>query len=250
VRALRAGARLVALVAVTAGVSLAWSAGLAFQPGAQARARWRRRWYRAWARSVLAISGIELEVVGTPPHGPCLLVSNHVGYADIPVLAAASGSLFVSMAEVRRWPGLGFMAARMGTIFLQRGSKRALPGAVEALQRRLADGEVVTLFPEGGNSDGRALRPFWPALFAAPARLGAPVAWAALHYATDPADPPASRAVAWFREPIWRHAPRFLGLRGVRARVTFGAGTLRSSDRKQLARELRARVESVFEPLA
>ncbi len=245
----RRGARAARGIAVTLAWSAVWAVGRLFHPGARRARDWRVRIFRNWARGMLRAARVRVTVEGAVPREPCLLVTNHVGYADILVLASVVDGVFVSMREVRNWPVVGFMAARMGTIFLDRARKRALPGVIAAMEAALARGDVVVLFPEGGNSDGSAVRPFRPSLLDAPARLDVPLAWGALHYAVLPGDPPASRSICWFDEPFPRQAARFLALEEIHATLRFGDGRLRGTDRKELAAELHARVTAAFRPI-
>src|SRR5690606_27173813 len=113
----------------------------------------------------------------------------------------------------------GFMAARMGTIFVDRSDKRSIPDVNAAIERALALGHVVVLFAEGANSDGTVVRPFRAPLLDPAARLEAPCAWGTLHYTVLPGDPPASRSVCWYEEPILRQSLRFLALERIDARV-------------------------------
>ncbi|MCY2961965.1 MAG: lysophospholipid acyltransferase family protein [Planctomycetota bacterium] len=249
-RPFRRAGRLLGGVGATLGHSVVWAVGLPFHRGPERSLAWRVRCFRGWGRALCRIGALHIEVVGEPPREPCVLVTNHVGYADILVLAAVlEGPAFVSMHEIRTWPLIGFMAARMGTIFIDRRDKRAIPVVNAAIGAALERGQVVVLFAEGGNSDGRAVRPFRPPLLDPAARLGAPCTWGTLHYRVLPGDPPASRSVCWHEETIWRQAVRFLALERIHARVAFGGDSLRCADRKQLAADLHARVLSRFQPI-
>lgn len=250
VRVARRVARVLRGLTATVGLSALWLAGRPFHRGPERARDWRMRLMRAWGRAMTRTGRMNVEIVGEPPREPCVLVTNHVGYADILTLASVlDGPAFVSQHEIRSWPLVGAMAARMGTIFIDRADKRALPKVNDAIGRALANGQVVVLFAEGANSDGRLVRPFRPSLLESAARLGAPCAWATMHYQVLPGDPPASRSVCWYEEPILRQVARFLALDRVDARVTFGAGRLRDADRKRLASELHARVVSAFRPM-
>ncbi len=250
-RPFRRAGRLARGVAATVLRSAVWLAGLPFHRGPERSVEWRVRCFRAWGRSLCRIGAVDVEVLGAPPREPCVLVANHIGYADILVLASVlDGPAFVSMHEIASWPLVGFMARRMGTIFIDRSKKRAIPEVNAAIEHALANGHVVVLFAEGANSDGSLVRPFRASLLDPAARIGAPCAWATLHYAVLPGDPPPSRSVCWYEEPIVRQALRFLALEKIRARVVFGDGVLRDADRKQLAADLHARVLSRFEPMA
>ena len=59
---------------------------------------------RHWGRACLAVLGCRVTVRGAPAAAPCLLVSNHISYVDILVLAAYSPARFVSKAEIADWP--------------------------------------------------------------------------------------------------------------------------------------------------
>jgi lyso-ornithine lipid O-acyltransferase len=249
-RAARRAARLSRGLARTMLASTSWIVGVPFHRGPERARAWRERCFRGWGRAMCRIGGIEIEVVGERPAAPCVLVTNHVGYADVLVLAAVlDGPAFVSMHEIRSWPLVGFMAARMGTIFVDRSDKRSIPAVNSAIEHALAHGHVVVLFAEGANSDGRVVRPFRPSLLAPAAKLAAQCASGTMHYSVLPGDPPASRSVCWHLDPITRQAARFLALERIRARVVFGAERLRSTDRKRLAAELHERVLARFVPM-
>jgi 1-acyl-sn-glycerol-3-phosphate acyltransferase len=249
-RVARRAWRLSAAVTVTVARSALWALGAPWRRTPAAARAWRVRCYQGWARALCRIGRIEIEVAGAPPRAACVLVTNHVGYADILALAAVlEAPAFVSMHAIRGWPLVGAMAARMGTIFVDRSDKRAIPAVNAAIAAALADGRVVVLFPEGANSDGRAVRPFRPPMLEPAARSGADCAWAVIRYEVLAGDPPPSRSVCWYEEPIGRQALRFLALERVRARIEFGADRVRNADRKSLAAALHARVVARFRPL-
>ena len=164
---LRAAARLAALVPATALVTVAFLALRAVErplhgPGGP----WSRRVKRLGLRVTLAVIGLRLRRIGHPIRGAGAQVSNHTGWLDIWALNAASEVTFVSKAEVRGWPVLGWMAAVSGTVFItrRRGDSAAQQAA---LVRRLAAGETLAFFPEGTSTDGRRVLPFRSTLFAA-----------------------------------------------------------------------------------
>lgn len=237
---------------VTGGAWLVWLAGhLLLAPFPARREAWRRRLFSLWARTALRVLGVELSVSGPVPTDPGFLVSNHLGYLDIPVLAACLPAVFVSKSEVRAWPVLGFLSHSMRTIYVRRERKRELPEVNREIDAALARGDSIVVFPEGTSTNGSGLAPFRTSLLAPAAAAGLPVRYACLHYETAGGDPPASLAVAWWGDMAFLpHVLELLALRGVRARVSFGPGPVSERDRKLLAEKLRQGVDRLFVPIA
>ncbi|MFA7269907.1 MAG: lysophospholipid acyltransferase family protein [Sterolibacterium sp.] len=123
----------------------------------------RRRLQQGWSRRLLAILGVRLEVTGrAQPSG--LLVANHISWLDIFVIGSIAPASFVCKSEIRSWPLIGLLCARTDTIFLERGSRSAARRVNQTLSRKLGNGEVVAVFPEGTTSEGASLLPFHAAL--------------------------------------------------------------------------------------
>lgn len=119
---------------------------------------------RWWHRRLCRVLGLRLEVSGGLQPG-CLLIGNHVSWLDIPVLGAQGELGFLSKAEVRGWPLVGWMAEIAGTHFIARGSHQA--DEVRArLVEQVRQGHTLLIFPEGTTSDGRLVRRFHPRLLA------------------------------------------------------------------------------------
>ncbi|HET9768994.1 MAG TPA: lysophospholipid acyltransferase family protein [Thermoanaerobaculia bacterium] len=244
-RFLRAVWRGAALVAYTGACMLVWRAGAAWAAREPGRAwRWRCSWFRRWARGALRLLHIRLQVMGPIPQQPFLLVCNHLGYLDVPVLASVVDAAFVAKVEVASWPVLGRLCRWMGTLFVDRRRRRDLPAALHALDNELAAGRGVVVFPEGTSSGGGRVLPFHAPLLAAAAEAGLPVAWAALDYATPPGEPPASTAVCWWGDlpPFHAHFAALLTLPYVQARLRLGDRRVVATDRKRLADELHSAV--------
>lgn len=117
-------------------------------------------------RMVLAILGFRRTVLGRPMQGGGAVVANHTSWLDIFALNATQRVCFVAKAEVRGWPGIGWLARATGTVFIRRDRRQAAAQA-RLLAARLAAGQRLLLFPEGTSSDGRRVLPFRSTLFAA-----------------------------------------------------------------------------------
>lgn len=218
--------------------------------GERARARRlanRRVTMRRWCAGVCRALAVRVEVRGEPPREPGLMVCNHLGYLDIPVLGAHANTIFVSKSEVADWPVIGPLATLGGTIYVERAAKRKLPAVNEQIRSALASGEGVVVFPEGTSSGGDDVLPFRPSLLAPAADLELEVRAAGLHYATTEGDPPARVSVCWWGDMDF--APHVLGLlklREIRATLTFAPQPRRAGSRKELAQTLREAVSDAI----
>ncbi len=159
--------------------------------------RWRHRprggdgLVRWWSHRLVRILGVEIVIEGRAPPPPVLFVSNHLSWLDIPVLRAAFDTTFVSKAEVRRWPAVGRLAHRAGTLFLERGRPEATARIAERMTWMLARGQSVLIFPEGTTSLGTSLRRFHGRLYSPAIHTGVSVQALALAY-SDGAGPHAA----------------------------------------------------------
>jgi 1-acyl-sn-glycerol-3-phosphate acyltransferase len=203
-----------------------------------------------WARVVARLLGMRMETRGTPPAAPFFLVSNHVSYTDIVLIAAQLPSVFVAKAEVARWPVMGGICRIVDTVFIDRTSKRDIPRVMGEIERVLGSGRGVVVFPEGTSTSGESVLRFRPSLLEIAARAGIPVSHVCLYYETPPGYPSARDTVCWFGgEGFLSHMLKILQLPWVRARVTFGGNVIQGVDRKELASRLQTAVEANFEPM-
>lgn len=246
-RWLRQGYRLAGFTLITSVLLVVRVAPMPILRLRDADRAWRDRIFRLWARTMCRIIGMRVHVVGQPPEPPCMLVTNHLGYVDIVLLASHLPAVFVSKAEVAGWPLMGAAAKSVGTVFIDRARHRDLYPAIEQIERALANGNGVVLFAEGTSSNGAAVLPMKPSLLQVPAAQGTPVHYAAISYATPEGEPAASEAVCWWNEsPFFGHLLGLLRLTGFDARLHFGDEAIVESDRKRLAGRLHAAISSDF----
>lgn len=137
-----------------------------------------------WHSRVADILGLRITVSGPRPKAPALLASNHVSWLDIVVLGGLTHTDFLSKYEVRKWPVMGWLAARSGTLFIRRGQNETAVVRGQ-MKDRLRHRGMLTLFPEGTTTDGREVRPFFSRLFAAAIDTGTDVTPVALRYHID-----------------------------------------------------------------
>lgn len=130
----------------------------------------RRYLPRLWHRVACRLLGIHVRVHGElDRRRPLLLSANHVSWKDMLVLSSIADVVFVAKSDVRGWPVFGLLARLQASIFIEREQKRAAGHQVNEIGRRVADGEVVVLFPEGTTSDGNRLLEIKTSLFGAAA---------------------------------------------------------------------------------
>jgi len=204
--------------------------------------------FRNWARWSARAIGARIEVEGSPPDAPFVLVSNHLGYVDVLVLASQIDCVFVSRADVAGWPVLGPLVRMVGTIFIDREAKRDIPRVLVQVDDNLAHGRGIVIFPEGTTSDGSTVLPFRPPLLEAATRAGIPVRCVSLTYRTPPGTAPASETVCWWGDmTFWPHVLRLFRLPYFTAKVRFAPERIRETDRKRLAATAREIVARHFE---
>jgi 1-acyl-sn-glycerol-3-phosphate acyltransferase len=123
---------------------------------------WRRVFRRVilWLLRIIVRLCVRCSISGReniPTQGAALLVSNHLGDADMVVgLAFAPKPVeFISKAEMYDYPVVGKLMDAYGVIWVHRGQpdRRALRAALQGL----SEGRMVTIAPEGRESLSGAL---------------------------------------------------------------------------------------------
>ena len=211
---------------------------------------WRQIIFRIWARSFLAISGMQVEIIGEPPRAPFLLVSNHLSYVDIPAFRAILETVFVAKSDVKHWLFAGSLIREMGTIFIDRNNRRDIPRVGNEIIKKLDEGEGVLVFPEGTSTKGEDVLPFNSSLLDFAARAELPVWFASISYRTPKSETFSGNAICWWDETVFiEHLWRLFSIREFTAIINFGEIPITHADRKLLAHELRERVKEKFIPV-
>jgi len=208
----------------------------------EARADWLHRFCARAMRGM----GIRIGVMGVFPERGAV-ISNHLSYLDIVVFAAVHPCVFVSKAEIKGWPVVGWMTTMSGTVYVERGHGGSAMRARKGMQDAVDAGLPVVFFPEGTTSNGNGLLKFHSGLLSKAIDTGSPVTAAHLRYSFAVENGPdvsvANDVCYWGDRSMLPHVFKFLGLRGVRAEVRFAEEPIAfSSDdlhRKKAAVEAR-----------
>ncbi|MFF2009402.1 lysophospholipid acyltransferase family protein [Streptomyces sp. NPDC058195] len=191
----------------------------------------RERLIRRWSYGVVRAFGVRVRITGAPvpsarkpgtpgtPGTPVssgttgtLVVANHISWLDIPLVAAVLPGRMLAKREIRDWPLLGPLAARGGTLFVDRDRLRALPATVRALAAALRRGGRVVVYPEGTTWCGRGPGGrFAPAAFQAAIDANATVLPVHLSYHTAPPRPPGRQKPAPANDHVPAGAAAFVG---------------------------------------
>jgi 1-acyl-sn-glycerol-3-phosphate acyltransferase len=210
--------------------------------------RQRADWLHQFCIRMLREMGIATRIEGQfPPRG--VVVSNHLGYLDIIVFAAAHPCAFVSKAELANLPLLGWMTTMAGTVYVERGSGGSALRARQGMQAAANAGVPVVFFPEGTTTDGSTLLPFHSGLLAQAIAAGQPVTAAHVRYRLTQDNGPGvtirSHVGYWDDTPLFQHIFRLLAVRGIEVELRIAAAPIAFSapaDRKLAAEQARAAV--------
>ena len=194
-----------------------------------------------WSGTMVRLFGFRIRCFGTPLPGAVMYVANHISWLDIELMHSQRAISFVAKSEIARWPLVGWLATRAGTIYHQRGSTHSMSTVMERVVERLRAGRPVGLFPEGGTGRGDEVRTFHARVFQAAIDAEVPVQPVALRYGRDgrqdpevPFAPGESFAGNFFR---------LLGQPSMDAEVHFLEPVERTPDaRRRMAEESRARI--------
>ncbi len=143
----------------------------------------RDKLHLRWSKQLLAILGVRLTTSGAPIKAG-LITANHISWLDVFLINAHTPATFVCKADVARWPLLGTLVKKSGTLFIERNKPRAAAATAKAITALLNQGKSVAIFPEGTTTDGAHVLPFRSALIEAAIEAQAPLQPVALMYSS------------------------------------------------------------------
>lgn len=202
---------------------------------------------QVWSRQLLTCLGIGLVVNGEPArNGPALLMANHISWLDISALHSAGFCRFVSKADIMQWPFIGKLAIGVGSLFIERTSRRDAMRVVQHMTERLRAGDVLAVFPEGTTSDGQSLLPFHANLFQAAISAEAPVQPVSLQFIDSASGKPSFAPCYIDDDTLMASFWRTLCTPGISVVISYGLPQLAMGrDRREWSRDVRAEIDAL-----
>jgi len=196
---------------------------------------------RWWSATLVRRFGLRIRSFGQPLPGAVLYVANHISWLDIVLIHSQRAVSFVAKSEIARWPFVGWLSARAGTIFHRRGSTDSLAAVMATVVERLRAGGPVGVFPEGGSGHGDKVGTFHARIFQTALDANVPVQPVALRYGRDGHQDPS---VPFGRkEGFFPNFLRVLGNPPMDAEIHFLEPVAATPDaRRRMAEESRARI--------
>jgi len=187
---------------------------------------------RLWARCSCLLLNIKIKVTHkSMVEQGSLIIANHVGVPDIFVMGSCFPSFFVSKADVRRWPLVGWLSQLGATIFVDRNRKQQVRSTIDQLQYRLKAKCSVILFPEAQATDGKDILQFKSSYFEAAIQTGKPVVPVVINYH----DKNQPSVACWYNINFLTHLFRLLKQKQLNTTVQILSSIQGETDRKVLA---------------
>lgn len=203
---------------------------------------WATRW---WSGALIRRFGFRIRRIGEPLAGATLFVANHVSWMDIELMHSQRMMSFVAKAEIARWPFVGWLATRAGTIYHQRGSTHSLGTVMQAVVAKLGEGGSAGVFPEGGTGPGNVVRTFHARIFQVAVDASVPIQPVALCYGRNGTMDLSVPFGA--NESFFANVVRLLGGPGMDAEVHFLEPIQpASAGRSEVAQLARARIAAAL----
>jgi len=203
------------------------------------------KWLPRWSRAILRIYNLHIEAHGayvedgriypgcSPDGVGRIFVMNHRSSMDIPIVLRYFQAHVISRHDLASWPLIGRSARRVGTLFVDRSSRRSGASVLKEVARVLRVGEGVAMFPEGTAFAGDEVHEFRPGAFNAARRTGAQIVPVGIAYGDE--------AAYYRKEPFLTHIQRVGSLPQLRVALEIGepleTGGRSSVEMKNLARE-------------
>ena len=142
-----------------------------------------------YSRGFLYVLGIKANFIGEEKlqddkKNNYLIVSNHLSYLDILILASKIPSAFVTSTDIKNTPFLGQIVTLAGCLFVNRKDKTNIKNEIKELREALNYGLNVVVFPEATSTNGDEVIRFRHPLFEASIATESPILPLTLNYSS------------------------------------------------------------------
>lgn len=154
-----------------------------------------------------------------------LIVTNHISYTDIIVLASLHPMLFITSKEMRNTPFLGQITQLGGSLYTDRRHISALKNDLQEITDVMKEGFDLALFPEGTSYNGEIVHPFRKSLFESAIQSATPVLPMCIKYLSidhEPFSKVNRDKVCWYGDmAFFPHFPNMLKLKYIQVEITI-----------------------------
>ncbi|SEK59103.1 1-acyl-sn-glycerol-3-phosphate acyltransferase [Roseateles sp. YR242] len=202
-----------------------------------------------WSGKLLRVLGVTLQPLHAPTTTARLITANHVSWLDIAAIhAVIPEARFVSKADIKHWPLVGGLATAVGTLYIERASKRDALRVVHQTAEALSRGETVAVFPEGTTGAGYPLLPLHANLLQAAISVNAPLQPVVLRW-HQPGQPYSEAACYIGQMTLMQSLWRILTARDLHVRVeSLPLMETHGQERRALAEALSQRLSAALPP--
>lgn len=139
-----------------------------------------------WGKGLAWIMGVRIHPRNerSGPMGD-VIISNHMGFLDVPILLSLFPSVFIIKMEMRRVFFFGRALEKQGHVFVERSSENSRKSARDGVRQVLENDDRIIVFPEGRASPGAERLPFKPFCFYEAARQGKRIEACVIDYLPD-----------------------------------------------------------------
>lgn len=196
---------------------------------------------------------MNLKVINPPPPDQVnLIVSNHMGFVDILLMASIRPSLFVTSMEMRETPFLGLLTEMGGCIYVERRSRVKILEEMHTIVNTLKSGHSVVLYPESTSTNGEQVLPFKKTLLMAAAHAHVPLLPAVVNFRTVNGESFSLRwrdHLCWYGDiPFHTSMWKALTLKSIDAEIEFLEPIMlkHDDDRTEVAQRAHAMIAQRF----
>jgi 1-acyl-sn-glycerol-3-phosphate acyltransferase len=182
-----------------------------------------------YAKRAMKALGVEIDVIGLDKavmhKKNFLLVSNHMSYVDVMVMASLVPTVFVTSVDMGETKFLGTIAELGGAIFVERRNRLKVERDIAQMTNSLKQGFNVVIYPEGTSSNGDQVLPFKKSLLMAAVEAERDILPVAIKYLTvdgEPVEQSNRDKICWYGDmEFMPHFLELLKVKSLRVQVEF-----------------------------